>query len=72
MFNKLLLLSVKFQASNENSNFYTFRPMGQGSKDQNPSKLEKKQVKTGVYCSKMCLGEVITSFCNVLSPFSKF
>ena len=46
--------------------------MGLGSKGRNKGKLETKQVKAGVYCSKMCLGELITSFCNVLDPFSKF
>ena len=55
-----------------NSNFHTFGPMGLGSKGRNKGKLEIKQVKAGVYCSIMCLGELITSFCNVLDPFSKF
>ena len=45
-------MSLKFQASNENSNFHTFGPMGQGSKAQNPGKLVEKHSETGVIFQK--------------------
>ena len=42
-------MSLKFQASNENSNFHTFGPMGQGSKAQNPGKLVENRAKRGLF-----------------------